>query len=304
MSVTTGVESMHTMGRRARESLFISIFLLPTAITLTVVIFWPLAQGIINAFRKVSLINPELGMPFVGLNNFSLILHDDVFWTAVLNTMTFTSASVVISLLLGITLALLLNQDIRFRGFFRGMALLPWVVPSVITGLIWRWLYHPEWGLLNHILVSLGIIAKSRPWLADPSTAMAAVIVAKIWRTTPFMMVMLLAGLQTIQPELYEAARSDGASAWQEFRYITLPGLQHTIMVISLLSALWSFQAMSLIWVMTEGGPIVATETLAVYVYRTAFQYWKMGYGSALGVILLVFCTVLAVWYVRVLRRS
>ena len=187
--------------------------------------------------------------------------------------------SVAGQFLLGFITAIVLNQSIISRNLFRGVLLTPWVVPTVVSALLWKWIFNQQYGMFNYILNSLGIIPNFIAWIGDPQTALFSVILANIWKGFPFHMIVLLAALQTIPTEIVEAAVIDGATALQRFRYITLPYLRYIIMIDLLISIIWTFQSFTTIWTMTEGGPITATTTLAISIYRTAFQAFDMGMG-------------------------
>jgi ABC-type sugar transport system permease subunit len=222
-------------------------------------------------------------------NYVELITEDLRFRKVALNSVVYTVTAVAGKLTVGMVMALTLNQAIKARGFFRGLLLLPWVMPTVVTALTWRWIFDATFGVLNHILKSVGLITTPIPWLADRYLAMAALILANMWRGFPFFGVSLLAGLQTIPNELYEAAEVDGASLWDRFRHITLPGLRVVIIVTTMLSTIWTFNDFAMPFVVTRTGPNDATNVFGTYTFQVGFLGTRLGYGIAATVIMMPF---------------
>lgn len=259
------------------------ILLLP----LILVLFGLLAYPIFTALG-ITLQDKTVGMPgrFIGLENYRELLFDDpVFWQVVRNGFIFTIGSVFFKLVIGMVMALVLNQPIRFRGLFRGLLLMPWVAPTVVTALTWRWILELT-GVFNYLLRSLGLSSMPIPWLAQYGTALTALIMVNTWRGFPFFGISLLAGLQTIPADLYEAAEVDGATAWQQFWHITLPSLRTIILVVTILSTIWTFNDFSIVWLLTGGGPGNATDIFATYTYKLGFRASRLGYGQTVSVIL------------------
>jgi multiple sugar transport system permease protein len=286
--------------KRRKELVFIVLFLTPTVAFMVGVIFLPLISTLNLSVRQWSLINPELGKPFVGLKNFWEALLSRTLWSSCWKTFLFVGGCIITGFIIGLGLALLLNIKLKLRGLFRGIALMPWVIPPVASALTWVWMFNPQYGIINEFLLRLGLIPEYKSWLGDPSIALFSVIVANIWMAIPFFMVMLLAGLQSIPPHLYEAARVDGVSRMQGFWHITLPSLKPTILVTTLLQTIWQMRNFVTVWIMTEGGPRDATQTLVILVYRTAFAAYRFGYASALGMILLVLSLLIAILYLKI----
>jgi multiple sugar transport system permease protein len=210
----------------------------------------------------------ELKLVFSGFANYSRMLGDGRFWQTLGNTTVFTVASVVLELIIGMGIALVLNQSFTGRGIVRTISLLPWALPTALMGVAWAWIFNDQYGVINDILRRLGLIQNSISWLGDPTLAMMAVITADVWKTTPFVSLLLLAGLQSIPGDLYEAHAIDGASSWQSFRQVTVPLLMPQIVIA----------------VMTGGGPAGGTETVSIYIYSTVMRYLDFGYGAALVV--------------------
>jgi multiple sugar transport system permease protein len=224
-------------------------------------------------------------------------------WRALSNTLVFTLGSVGLELLLGIGVALVMHARFRGRGLFRTAVLVPWAVPTVVAGMMWAWIYNDQYGVLNHLLAGTGLIDGHVAWLGMQETAMLSLIFADVWKTTPFMALLLLAGLQMIPEELYEAARVDGAGRFARFFKITLPLLGPTILVALLFRAMDAFRVFDLVFVLTGGGPGNSTETMSLYAYKYLFSYLEFGRGSALAVITFACVGVMSGAFVLALRR-
>jgi multiple sugar transport system permease protein len=274
------------------------LLVLPALALFGAVVLYPFVAALVSGFFEQSLIAP--GREFVGLANYRDVLADD-FWSLLRNTLVFAVGATVIPFLLGLVLALALNVGFRGTSVLRGLFLLPWVVPAVVVSFLWLWIFNANYGLLNGILVGVGL--DSIAWLGRPDTAMAAVIIAKTWATFPWMMVMLLAGLQSIPTDLYEAAGVDGASALQRFRAITWPHLRPIAAIVALLELIWNFQHFDTIFVLTGGGPAGATRTFSVAVYETAFEGFDLGRAGALGGLWVLILSLLVGGYLWISER-
>jgi len=270
---------------------------LPALALLAVVVFYPLVQALLLSVRDASLLNAAFA-PFTGLDNFVRLLQDAVFWQATRNTFVLTFISITGALALGMALALLLNENLPFRNFFRGLALVPWVTPGVVLALLFIYMFNSQVGIVNYALAQLGLTEGFVNWFGSTRNALWVVAFANIWHQAPFYMLMILAGLQTVPQELYEAAKVDGASAVQRFWHITLPGIRGILSIVVILQVIWNFNNFDLIWAMTQGGPVNSTTTLAIYVYRSAFVNTDIGYAAAIGLVLLVFLAVFAALYI------
>jgi multiple sugar transport system permease protein len=254
---------------------------------LLVVIFLLLAYPIGMALW-ITLQDKTIGLPgrFIGLENYrALLVEDPFFWQVVRNGFLFTVGSVALKLVMGMIMALVLNQPLRWRGLFRGLLLMPWVAPTVVTALTWRWMLDLT-GVLNLTLRDLGLMRAPTPWLAQYGTAMLALILVNTWRGFPFFGITLLAGMQAIPQELYEAAEVDGASLWQRFWHITVPSLRTVILVVTILSTIWTFNDFGIVWLLTGGGPGHATDVFATYTYKLGFVTSRLGYGQTVSVML------------------
>jgi len=235
---------------------------------------------------------------FAGLDNFSFLLSDARFWNALANTAYFVGVSVPLELALGLGIAMLLHRSFRGRGAMRALVLIPWAVPTVVAARFWEWIYNGDFGVLNYLL------GARINWLGDPFWSLHAAILADVWKATPFVVLLLLAGLQVIPEELYRAARMDGAGAWQLFRHITLPLLRPVLLLVLLFRTMDAARVFDLIFVLTGGGPANTTETLVVYSYKLMYRTLQFGYGSAVAVATFLFIFALSLGYLYFMRRS
>ncbi len=277
------------------------LFVLPLVVLVLLLIAYPLGSAV-----YLSLTEKYVGYPprFVGLKNYVELTGDPVFRKVMWNSAVFTVASVTVKLLIGLLMALSLHQALFARRLVRGILLLPWVVPTVITALAWHWMFDALRGFINVSLETLGLIGEPIAWLGQPATAMMAVVVVNIWRGFPFFGVSLLAGLQAIPADLYEAAAVDGASATQRFRHVTLPGLRPVIFVTALISTIFTLNDFNIVYVMTRGGPGIATHILATYTYEVGFQALRWGRAVAVSMYLMPLVVVLIVVLARRLTRE
>ncbi len=255
--------------------------LAPALILVLGVAVYPVVRTLVLSFFTQNL-STNLEPVFSGLYNYQRLLADGHFWETVIRTLIFTGFAVGSELVLGLAAALAVHHSPFGRGLARTAALVPWVLPTAALGLGWIWIFNDQFGVVNDLLIHAGMLSKPIAWLGRPDTAFTALVLADVWKTTPFITLLLLAGLQTIPVQLYEAASIDGASRWQRFVQITLPMLQPTIFVAVLFRALQSFGIFDLVYVMTGGGPGGATETVAIYTYRNFMRYLDFGYGAAL----------------------
>jgi len=273
-------------------------YLLPTIIPLLALTVYPFMRGLWLAFTDYNLYLKETH--FTGITNFiTLVSQDTLFWGSLRNNLIWTVGIVILTYLLGFFTALALNESIPLRGLFRGIALIPWVCPAVVAGLTWRWIYDPNFGLLNYAFQQLGLIHRNVGWLSDRNTALIATMIVAVWKLLPFMVVMLLAGLQAVPLELYEAAAIDGAGTWGRLRYITIPLLNRVGSIAFLLSTIWAFNHFDSVYVLTGGGPGNRTMLLSIMAYQYAFRFFKVGYASAIGVVMLILILTPMTLYIR-----
>jgi multiple sugar transport system permease protein len=274
------------------------VMLLPALLVLGLVFIYPITRAFWLSWFTENL-GTQLQPVFAGLGNYQRMLGDGRFWQSLSNTSIFTIISVFLELLLGLGVALVLNKSFKGRGVVRTAAIIPWALPTAIMGLAWAWIFNDQYGVVNDILLRLGLIDTGINWLGTPTLAMTALIIADVWKTTPFISIILLAGLQSISEDLYEAHRMDGASPWQSFIQITLPLLMPQILIALLFRFAQSFGVFDLVQVMTGGGPAGSTETVSIYIYSTVMRYLDFGYGAALVVVtflLLVFAVAIISW--------
>ncbi len=260
------------------------LLLLPALLILGLVFIYPITRAFYLSWFTENL-GTQLQPVFAGLNNYQRMLGDGRFWQSIYNTSIFTVFSVVLELFLGLGVALVLNKSFFGRGIVRTVAIIPWALPTAVMGLAWAWIFNDQYGVVNDILSRLGLIDTGINWLGTPALAMIALIVADVWKTTPFISIILLAGLQSISEDLYEAHRMDGATPWQSFYQITLPLLMPQILIALLFRFAQSFGVFDLVQVMTGGGPAGTTETVSIYIYSTIMRYLDFGYGAALVVV-------------------
>jgi ABC-type sugar transport system permease subunit len=274
---------------------------LPAVLTIVLVALFPLAWTFWESLHLHDLRMPWLGRPFVGLANYLEAVGDPRFRGALGHTLFFAVTSVSLELLIGLWLALALNRTFRGRGLVRAAVLVPWAIPTVVSALLWRFMFEGQTGIVNAALVGLGVMREPVVWLIHPEAAWVPVILADVWKTTPFVALLLLAGLQNIDASLYEAARIDGASAWRQFRYVTFPLLKPALLVALIFRTLDAFRVFDLVYALTGGGPGTSTEPIALYTFNALLQNLQFGYGSALSVIVFVVTFSLALVYIRFL---
>lgn len=299
MSLTLRAAPVAQKRAKQRAAVEPWVYLAPALLLIASVLLAPLVLGVAYSFRKFSAFHST----FVGLDQYRAMLHDSALGEALVNTVWWTGASLFFQFTLGLGLALLLNRPFFGRRVVQAVVFLPWAVPSFLSGLTWAWLFNPVIGPISHWLFALGLKADANNILADPATAMWGPITANVWYGIPFFAITLLAALKSIPAEMYEAAEIDGASAGQQFRWITLPYLAPTIAITVMLRTIWIATFADLIYVMTEGGPAGATTTVATYIYINAFKSLDKGYASAVAVLLLGLLIVYAAVLIR-LRRG
>lgn len=273
------------------------MFIGPSCAVLIIVFVFPMLQTLRLSFLPEG--SREGGWTF---SHYATILSDPVFRQVGVNTLSLVLASVVGYVVLGLGLALLLNASLSGRDVFRTLAILPWTIPDVIVGIIWRWLLNPLYGPVNALLSAAGL--GTSQWLADPTLAMPSVVIANLWRGTSFVMLILLAGLQAIPSDFYEAAAIDGAGRVQQFWYIVLPCLRAPLIVAIALSGIWEFRRFALVMSMTGGGPGMQTEILSIFIYRQYFDYYRFEMASAAAVLLALFILIVSIPQIRVMARQ
>lgn len=271
----------------------------PALVVISAVALFPLGWTIWESLHRHDLRLPWLGRPFVGLGNYVGIAHDARFWDALGHTALFTGVTVALELLLGLIFALAMNRAFRGRGLVRVAVLVPWAIPTVVAALLWRFIFGAQAGIANAMLVELGVIEQPIVWFVHAATAWVPVILADVWKTTPFVALLLLAGLQNIDAALYEAADVDGAGAWWKLTRITIPLLKPAILLVLIFRTLDAFRVFDLIYVLTGGGPGTSTEPIALYTFNVLLQNLQFGYGAALSVVIFLITFGLALVYIK-----
>ena len=289
-------------GKDLSERALAAVLLAPAALLLLVIVVYPIATLFFSSLHTVDNANPAAGEQWAGLANYTRAFDDDRFWHSLGQTVLYIVVTVPGALIVGLGLALLANQPFRVKWPVRLGLLLPWALPLVFAGLIFRWFFEYQTGIVNDVVVRLG--GEPLQWLSSPTLATAAVCIAIVWKSSSFMALMLLAGLQSIPRSLYEAAEVDGATAWQQFVEITLPMLRPAIFVALIFRTITAIQTFDIPYAMTGGGPGEATETLAMYIHKTTLDFLDFGYGSALAVLMFVLSMVVTSGYLRYTRRS
>lgn len=279
------------------------ILITPTLIVIAVILLYPMFRGLVLSFTNHVLTRPKEN-GFIGFGNYIQMFHDQVFWISLRKTFYWILFSVGFQLLLGLGAALLLNQEFRFRALARGLVLIPWVMPSVVSGLMWAWIFDGTFGLANDILSKLGIISQNIAWLGNAKTALPVVIMTNIWKGFPFFTISLLAGLQSIPKDLYEAAEIDGAGVFRRFTTVTLPHLKPVIITTTVLRIIWTANTTDLIFTMTKGGPGYSTHVLALYTYLKAWNGLDFGYSSAMAIFLMLLLLIFIGIYMKLINRD
>ncbi|HEU4700721.1 MAG TPA: sugar ABC transporter permease [Gemmatimonadales bacterium] len=275
------------------------VFVLPAVGLVALIALFPLGWTVWESFHLHDLRMPWRGQPFVGLANYAELARDPRFRGALLHTAFFTGVSVALELVLGLLVALALDRAFRGRGGVRAAVLLPWAIPTVVAALLWRFMFESPAGIVNAALAGAGLVDRPVVWFVRAATAWVPVILADVWKATPFVALLLLAGLQGIDRSLYEAAAVDGAGWWWRLRHVTLPLLKPAILVALVFRTLDAFRVFDLIYVMTGGGPGTSTEPLALYTFNALLQNLRFGYGAAMAVVVFLVTFTLALLYIR-----
>lgn len=273
-------------------------FILPSTITLILLVSYPLIYGVGISFFSTNLTTQ---WNFTGLDNYLAIFRSSSFLSSIGTTFQFTFLVVVGNMIIGTVLAVILNTDIPGRTFFRVLLIIPWLIPEVVIGLLWRWIFNPMYGLLSNTLVELNLISEPLNILGSYDLALYGVVVAAIWKGYPLVLVIVLAGLQTISKDLYEAAEIDGSNTWQSFRYITLPSLKPVLLILLILETVWWFKNFPIVWLMTNGGPVNSTEVISIGVFKAAFESFRFGQAAAMSVIIFFICLLISYIYRRLM---
>lgn len=277
------------------------LFILPAVISLILLVTYPLLYGVYISFFNTNLMTK---WDFVGFAHYFKIFSDTKFFSKLLLTLNFTFWVVLGHFIVGTVLALVLNLNLKGQTLFRVILILPWLFPEVVVGLLWKWLFNPLYGLINATLISVGIIDQEISWLGNEKIAFIAVILVSIWKGFPMVMMLLLAGLQNIGKDLYEAASIDGATRSKSFWYVTIPSLMPVLGVTLILDTVWWFKHFNMIWILTGGGPGNATNVVSIDIFKQAFEYFQFGPASAMAVMVFIVCFLIGYGYRRVLGNG
>jgi multiple sugar transport system permease protein len=284
-----------------RESVFSWLMMALPLLFLAALVGYPLVYGILLSLEDRPVAEPG---HFVGLKNFITDFHDPIFWRVAVNTFVYTIVATLLKMVGGLGLALAMNQDFRMKNLVRAVLLLPFIVPTVLSTVAWMWMLDPAFSVVNRILIGLGMPRPGPSWLGNPVLAMISIIVINTWRGLPFYGITLLAGLQTVPPELYEAATIDGASGWQRFRFVTLPLLKPIILIVTLFSVIFTFADFQLVYVLTHGGPQNATNLFATYAFDIGMGAGQLGLGASVALMMLPALALLIVALTLYMRRA
>jgi multiple sugar transport system permease protein len=285
-----------------RYALLGVVLIAPAVLTLSAVIIYPLVSALYLSL--FSIYTPTLQGSWVGLDNYAAVIGSQTFWSSLLVTLIWTCGTLILQVVLGVAMALLLNQNILFRSLARSLVLFPYFVSTVVAVLVWRWLFNDLYGILSHILISIGIVHMPVDWLGRMPNAMESVIVVGAWKFFPFVVIAVLARLQTIPEQLYEAATIDGAGVFGRFFDVTLPQLREVLAIVILLRTIWDFKEFDLIYLLTGGGPLNNTRTLPLIVYQQAFGLNQMGVAATYAVMMMLVMLVFMLFYLYRVRRQ
>jgi multiple sugar transport system permease protein len=277
---------------------------LPALLFIAAIVVFPLVSNIVNSLQTDNRLLQQGPKGWVGFANFKAAWNDGLLQISIRNSFVYTIACVILSFVLGLITAILLNRINRMRTVYRVLIVLPWVISPVVAGFAWRWLLNDNYGYVNFLLRQMGIIKENIVWLGDPTFAFVAVIIAGTWRIFPFVMIMMLAGLQNVSQDLLEAAEIDGAGGWRKFFSITVPQTRSVMVVIILLAFIWMFNDFGVVYVMTKGGPLQSTMVLPVLIQHLTFINLRMGTASALALMLAAILLVLSILYLRFMEKE
>jgi multiple sugar transport system permease protein len=280
------------------------LYLLPLILFMAIMVAYPIGRVFYLSLTQNILTRPDLGVSFIGLENYMTLFSSAEFWNTVGRTTAWTSLSVIGKCLIGFGIAWLLAKEIAFKRFYMLLLMIPWVTPMVVAAVVWRWIYDGQFGMLNYVLMQINVLQEPFVWLGHKTSAFIATAVTDMWIGIPFLAMMFLAGLQSIPVELQESASIDGASAFQRLIYIILPIMKPIILVATTLSGIWTFNSFGVIWPMTRGGPVEATETLIVDAYKRSFGAFDLGMGAAIAIVIFVILLTFTVIYKRLLMKQ
>lgn len=288
------------MNRAQKDNIFYFALIFPSLLLIGVIIFWPFLNVFWISTQSKHLLRAT--SEFVGLKNIINVISSERFWDAFVVDIIFTAGAIILGAIVGLWAALILHQRLPFRSLARGLVIFPYVVPTIVAALVWRYMFNDLYGVLNYLLSNVGIEASA--WLSSPQTALPAVILVATWKFFPFYVIAILARLQIIPVELYEAARIDGAGLTQTFRYITWPAILPIFLLTLILRIIWTFNKFDIIFLLTGGGPGDATRTLPILIYDKAFLEYNLGYAAAMAIMMFVFLGIMGIIYVLTSERT
>lgn len=277
-------------------------FMLPSLVILLVVLAYPIIASFVLSFQRIRFAGQGLDRSFIGFANYSQLFANKTFQESLFRSVYFTVFEVVSVLVFAMLVALLLNHPSGRHAFFRVVLLVPWALAPVANAILWKWIYNANYGILNFLLLRLGVVEDKVVWLGRPWLALNMILLADVWKAVPFIALLLLAGLQNIPNHLYRAARLDGANAWQRFVHITLPGIKTTIVISVVMQSIWALKVFDLIYVLTKGSPADSTVLLNYLAWRETFSNLNIGYGAAIANVLFIMMFLLALAYIRMLK--
>lgn len=291
------------MNEKLKKNALPYILVIPMALMMLIVIIYPIFKTIGMSFFKNYLAQPGSN-PFVGITNYVKLFGDKNFINSINITLRYVVITVLVRFVLGLLIALLLNENVKGQGIARSLIIIPWAMPVVVVCLVFVQMFDFQYGIINYVFTAIGIIKEPIKWMSDKDLALPVAMFVNIWKGTPWAAIMLLAGLQGIQKELYESAEIDGASAFKKFWYVTLPTLKPISLTVSLLLIIWTIKDFSIVYVLNKGGPAHATEHMTIYIYQKAFEGLRMGVASAAGVSMLAVTMIFTIVYLRLLDRA
>lgn len=297
---------MKVASKERQDKIFAITLLIPAFLIIVVFILVPILDSLIKSFTDYNLTHIASGKPLQWnhFRNYIEIFKGKELYDSIYVTFVFMFSVVILQFVFSMILSLIINSNIRFQRFFRSIIMLPWVIPTIITAILWMWLYQPQYGVINFFLVKLGIVDQPIGILSNPKLALWAIVIAALWKQVPLMTIMLIAGLQGIPEEMYEAAAIDGSTKKQTFWYVTLPFLKTVIKTTVLMSIIDNFKQFPLFWTMTGGGPMNKTQTLAIYSYKNAFVNMNFGKGAAIAMVWLVLLIGVSIVYNKVFETA
>jgi multiple sugar transport system permease protein len=289
------------VSQKAKDTKLGLILMIPIIVIIFVIIGIPLVRAIYWSFTDKIVGNDA---KFIGLKNYAALLKDKVYWKSLRNTAIYTVGCIVAKLLLGLLWAVLLNQNFRGKSFFRTVLLIPWALPGMVAAMTWRWMYDSTYGIINSLLLSLGIIELPINWLSNPKIVLLSAMIVNVWRGVPFFMFSILGELQTLDTQVYEAATVDGAGVFKQFQYITIPGISNVLKVTTLLSTIWTFNDFENVWLVTGGGPLYASSVIATYTYDMAFIQNKLGKALSISVSVIPILLLLMIFFSKMKKQD